>query len=696
MIAFAMRLTPCIALVLLSLSLPRAQKVDTLPWAQKAKTQSEAPAPTPKKLSEQEREMVELHKRNATKAKAKQPKVKAPAEPIIDSTRLTVDYVDEPIQDVLRAIATGFRLNLIPDKDIGEIKITIHLENIPVMEGLKQICRTHGLDLIEEGSLLRVRRTQEAVYSFMDVRNGKMNLDVRHKPIRDFLREFGDRTKVNVVPAQNLQGKVNGQLQLVDPLDGLKALMAANGFDVRLKNGVYLVETQDSSSQTRGGLPGFNRGARLQGNGGGDIDVQNGQVTLTLTNASLNDALREIAEEAGLNYAMIGEVQGSVTAHLRNVPVEKAMTTLLQGTRYAFIKNDNTLLIGDRNINTPSGVALSTAELLYLKYIKVENIDKIFPKTISQENIKVIREQNAVLVSGTREEIEQVRSFINQVDLPTPQVLLEVLVVEYNRRQDSELGIGPGKTDYNGVNLNAYGNMSGVESKWTNGGWQGVIGFLPPKFDLSLRALESKNKAKVLAMPKVTTMNGNKAELKVAKTSYYQVSSFSKDGLQNNDYRSFDDGINIELTPWVTRHGEVNVQISPSIKTAGAPEGNSPAPITNRSITTNVTLMDGQTIALGGLIQSQEENVRSFVPILGSIPVLGYLFSSRKLIKINSELVIYVTPHILVPESQGIELEEELGAIEKRAGFIKTRDFIKSDEKPVKPAPADTAQPAAP
>lgn len=664
-----------------------------------------APVPEPARpvLSEQERQIVDMHRNNAVQARRPARKPKAVANPTKaksgqpDSSRLTVDYVDEPIQDVLRAIATGFRLNLIPDKDIGDVKITIHLENIPVMEGLRQLCRSHGLELSEEANVLRVRRTREAAYSFIELRDARLNLDIRNKPVREFLREFGDKTRINVVPATGLQGQVNGQLKSVEPLDGLKALMTANGYNVRLKNGVYLVEPVDSTERRSGNPMGFrNPGGFSRGGGGGDIDVQDGKVTLSLSNASLGDAIREIAESAGLNYALIGEVSGNVTAHLRAVPVEKALSVLLQGTRYAFIRSDNTLLIGDRNINTPSGVALSGAELIYLKFIKVENIEKIFPKTISQENIKVIKEQNAILVSGTGEEISQVRTFVQQVDLPTPQVLLEVLVVEYTREEGSDLGLQAGQSNEPGANFNAAGSMSGLDASWSRGGWRGAIGFLPPKFDLSLKALESRKKAKVLAMPKVTTMNGNKAELKVSKTNYYQISSLNKDGFQNNDYRAIDDGITIELTPWVTKHGEVNVQISPSIKTAGIPKGNSPAPITDRSITTNVILMDGQTISLGGLIQSKEDNNRTFIPILGSIPVLGYLFSYRSLIKTTNELVIYVTPHILSPEGQGIDIEEELSAIEKRSGFVKTKDFLKSESKPANGENLESPQPQKP
>ena len=297
------------------------------------------------------------------------------------------------------------------------------------------------------------------------------------------------------------------------------------------------------------------------------------------------------------------------------------------------------------------------------------------------DNAKVVKEQNAILISGTIEEIESAKSIIEIVDLPTPQVLMEVMVVEYNRQKGSELGLGEGKTANPGPNLNLNASFSGIQEKFQKGAFQGVIGILPPHFDMSLRALESQNLGRVLAMPKITTLNGNKAELRVTRTYYYQVSSVTKDGFQNNDFRAIDDGITIEITPWITKQGDVNVSVTPTIKTAGQAPANGPAPITNRSISTNVRLMDGETLALGGLITVQEENQRNFIPILGSIPILKYLFSYRKLLKFNTELVIYVTPHVLAPENHGLKLDEEFKAMEKRGGQLKPEDFLKKDVK---------------
>lgn len=690
---------------------PPAGQVQYPPYEPPAEPVYEPPAYNPK-LGDQERELLDKHRENAAKGRAvrraaargvagsgKEAGRKAGKAAADGQDLLNVDYVDEPILDVLRAIATAFKLSIIPDKDLGDVKVTIHLENLPVLEGLDKLCRAHGLDLIADGNVYRVRKARENSFSIIEVRNRRMNLDVQNRQVKDFLRELVEKTKINIVPGQDLKGLVTGHLKDVDPLDGFKALMAANDYEVRMKNGVYLVENGDSLGRDsqpfrRGRRPG---GFPGQGMGNSDVDVHDGKVALSLNNASLGDAIREIAEQAGLNYTIIGDVSGNVNAQLKDVGVREALSALLNGTRYAYIEKDGTLLIGDRNPNTPSGQALSGAELVYLKYIKAENIEKIAPKSVPADNIKVIKEQNAVLLSGTHEDIDLVKTFIETVDVPTPQVLMEVVVVEYNREKSSDLGLQQGLTANNGTNLSAYGNMSGVQRTWTKGSWTGLIGIKPPNFELSLRALEAKNKAKILSMPKVTTLNGNKAELKVSRTSYFPVSSYNKDGFQNMDYRTIDDGITIELTPWVTKHGEVNVAISPSVKTTDATNiaDGSPPPVTNRSISTNVMLMDGETIALGGLIKSQEDNSRSFVPVLGSIPLLGYLFSARHLVTRTTELVIYVTPHILNPETQGVNLEEEFESLDRRSGFLKDHDFIRSGSEK-KETPAGKVAPPAP
>jgi type IV pilus assembly protein PilQ len=202
-----------------------------------------------------------------------------------------------------------------------------------------------------------------------------------------------------------------------------------------------------------------------------------------------------------------------------------------------------------------------------------------------------------------------------------------------------------------------------------------------------LRATLDKKNGKVLSMPKITTLNGNKAHLRVKTTRYHPITQFNPQGMPATDFRAIDDGITIDLTPYVTRHGDVNLEIKPSIKNAlSVGDGARPADVMDRSISTNVRLMDGETLILGGLIDNQENKERRFIPILGSIPLLGYLFSWKSKSVNTKELVIFVTPRILPPEGSQVDLEEELEGLDSRGGWVKDKYF----SRPKEAAPEDS------
>ena len=154
------------------------------------------------------------------------------------------------------------------------------------------------------------------------------------------------------------------------------------------------------------------------------------------------------------------------------------------------------------------------------------------------------------------------------------------------------------------------------------------------------------NVAEVLARPRLTTLNGNKAELNVTNTVYYLVSQVSADGYPITDYRSFNDGISLELTPSVTQDGRITLEVSPEIKTAGRSSGDGPRDISTRNLKTVVVLENGETLCLGGLIRKSKSEVRSAVPFLGSIPLLGRLFSYTSEQEEENELAIFITPHV--------------------------------------------------
>ena len=158
--------------------------------------------------------------------------------------------------------------------------------------------------------------------------------------------------------------------------------------------------------------------------------------------------------------------------------------------------------------------------------------------------------------------------------------------------------------------------------------------------------MEENNRAEILARPRLTTLNGNKAELNVTNTVYYLVSQVSADGYPITDYRSFNDGISLEITPTVTQGGSITLNISPEIKTAGRSSGDGPRDISTRNLKTKVALKSGETLCLGGLVRKGKSEVRNAVPFLGSIPFIGRLFSYVSEVDDESELAIFITPEV--------------------------------------------------
>ena len=464
-------------------------------------------------------------------------------------------------------------------------------------------------------------------------------------------------------------------------MNGFKALMAANNYNVRQKGGVYLVEKSEGegSSRNRRRRRGESTGAGIM-----DITFSDGMISASLSGSEIKEVIREVTQAASIDMVSYGEIKGTLDAEFSNVPTTEALKLILQGTKYTFIIKNGVVLVGEKNPKSPSGKILSTMELYPLKYVRVKEAVKLIPKSISEGNYKEVSEQNAVLLTGTAEEIEKLKEFLNEIDLPIPEVLLEVVIIEYDRSNSSDFGIDNSSPGISSTSPSLTSNFSLSNSNTYSqpiGPFSGSIGFLPSNWVLNLRSNLSKTNDKILAMPKITTLNGNKAHLRVKTTQYYEVQSFNKEGSQSIDYRSIDDGISIDLTPYVTQHGEVNLEIKPSIKTTGVAEGNRPAPVTDRAINTTIRLLDGQTIALGGLIKSKESKARTFVPILGHIPILGYFFSWRRKATFTNEMVIYVTPHILTEEELGVNLKDEMDSLKKREGVIESIDFFRSDEE---------------
>lgn len=610
----------------------------------------------------------------------------SPAKISITADTMSIDVKDTDIRDVIRMISTGYNLSIIIDKEVSG-KVTLHLSGVPIMEGLSKLAESAGLEVVKEGSVYNVRKKSEEQRSVIQFIRNKLTVDVQNMDVRDFLKEISSKTAISIVPDAKVEGKISGKLYDVNLEDGLRALLEGNGFSVSKRKNIYNVTSGDNQA----GTPQAMMSPRRMGGGanGGrttfNVEYSDGRLSLDVSSGDLEDVVKAIAEQSGIQIVTYGSIRAEINAKLDNIPLTEALALLLGGTNYTFIQKDSIILIGDRNPASQSGQALSKSEMIHLKYIKADIVPQILPKV---NNIKVVKEQNALLITGTSEDIVNTREVIATIDIPTPQVIIDVLVVEYSRGmgQDYGLTFGAGDSGSHG-NAFQYPHLQASRTKQgmidallfrDRGQWSKVLNMLPDNFYLNLRLMESQNKAKVLAQPSITVLNGNKASLDVSTTEYFKIVTGINE-TQNLQFRPITFGISLQITPWISRGGQITAEIAPDISNSTGNSSDNYPNVFKRSVSTTVRLNNNQTVVLGGLIRNDVNESNDKVPFLGDIPLLGALFRTKSKNNQQTNLVIYITPHI-VQDSAYINLDKELQELDKKQNefYMHDESFLES------------------
>jgi len=608
-------------------------------------------------------------------------------EDSLENVKMSIDFVDADISEVFRTISAAYGISIIADKDVTG-KVTLNLHDVPVREALESLCAANGLEVIREGRINRIRKASEKTINNLKMNMQRIDLDVQNRNVKDFIKEFADKTGLKILAGSDLTGTVTGSWKNQVPIDGFKALMEAHGFRIKQKNGFLIVTGPGANKDGYPGLPG---GRSKTGNTM-DIDVKDGRVSINLEGADLQEVLRNIAEQAKLNIVFYGESKEVVNATIANVTFDEVFSTILKGSKFTYVLTpEGTLLVGEKGAKS----ALSANVLIPLKNLKSENALKLIPKSLLDGGLQItdVKEQNALLVSGAMSEIDNARQFLSLIDVPTLQIALECIIVEFNRGKGFAFGLNSGadkKSAAGQPRVNA-GLDVAMNSLTKHMDWpQGVVsvGMSPESFQLELANSKSDNNAQVLARPSISTLNGNKASINVTNTSFTKVSQVSKDGLQTVDYRPFNDGITLEITPSVTQAGEISIEIAPEIKTSANKScDDCPRDVSTRTLRTTVNLRDGQTVRLGGLIRSNKTKTRNYVPFFGTIPMIGWLFSYESEDEINTELVIYITPHVIPSTQLSTDPRTDIDAMIKRKDVSEMIDLIAPVQKPVPKKP---------
>ncbi|MCK4235150.1 hypothetical protein KAX75_12035 [candidate division WOR-3 bacterium] len=561
--------------------------------------------------------------------------------------KMTIDFKDTDIRNVLRAISRKFGINIITDRDVTGI-ITIHLTDIPVLEGLGLLLESNGFAYELEDNIVKVKKIRDIGKINVEVKGDSLTLEIENAEIEDVLRVIAKKSDINIIADQTVKGRVSGYLKNVELKQGLKEFLKAHNFIVSERKGIFYVTKSEVKIGARRGY---------------EISVdEKGKISLDISSGDLNSVLDEIAEQTGIGIVRYGKITGSVDAKFKDRTIDETFRLLLQGSDFVYTKDDDIYLIGAKKAGKAG--PLTTSKLVRLKHTKAEDIISILPSYIQQNDVKVVKEQNGVLVFGTEETITRFMNFIEDIDIVSPQVMIKALILEVSKGVTRELELRGGYFTPDSTRMFFPEFIRSYTGEILNDAIDeiashlelGTLPHLPANFMLSIRALESAGKARVKAEPSIVTLNGNEANIDVGWTWYYRTTT----GTVENpliQLHSVTAGIVLKIVPWVSASGEITTVINIGVSSLRGISADGLPEISERNASTTVRLNDGETIVIGGLVQTTSAETKSKIPILGSIPIIGeFLFTSQKKKVDETELIIYITPKI-ISGGEGVIIE---------------------------------------
>lgn len=437
----------------------------------------------------------------------------------------------------------------------------------------------------------------------------------------------------------------------------------------------------------------------------GKKEYRGERLTLNFQDIETRAVLQLLAETSGQNIVVSDSVQGNVTLRLQNVPWDQALDIVMRTKGLDKRQEGNVIYVAPaeelaarekqmlESQKSLTELAPVRTEYLQVNYAKASDIASLIKSQgkgslLSDRGSLAIDERtNTLLLQDTSDRLADIRRLVQTLDIPVKQVLIEARIVIVNDDFNRELGVR-----FGGAFVGNYGSNDGLMYVSNSGlnsadgsrgpiiapGGPGGVGVdgnavatgldrymvnLPIAnpagrlamtlldsdyvVDLEITAAQREGRGEVVSAPRVITANGKEAVIEQGTEIPYQESASS--GATTTQFKKA--VLSLKVTPQITPDDRVILDLTVSKDSVGqilpSATGGSVPSIDTRTITTQVLVNDGQTVVLGGILETERRDTVNKVPFLGDVPGLGWLFRSKGKTDNKDELLIFVTPKIL-------------------------------------------------
>ncbi|GAA6184807.1 MULTISPECIES: type IV pilus secretin PilQ family protein [Alteromonadaceae] len=407
-------------------------------------------------------------------------------------------------------------------------------------------------------------------------------------------------------------------------------------------------------------------------------------ISLDFQDVPVRQVLQIIAQVNGFNLVTTDTVNGNVTISLSGVPWDQALEMILKIKGLDKRLEGNILLIAPSEELTAretqqlqskqqvADLAPLSAVNIQINYAKAAEMAAILKSAdasilSARGSVTIDERTNTVLLRDTAASVEEARALIKALDIPIKQVLIESRMVTVRDNVDEQLGVRWGISDstsdggisgsLEGANDIAAGIFPDLADRLNVNlpvsNPAGSIGIQIARLvdgtiiDLELSALETENKGEIIASPRITVANQQEAYIEQGtEIPYVQATS---SGATSVEFKKA--VLSLKVTPHITPDNRVILDLVVTQDTRGETVSTSTGPavaIDTQEISTQVLVENGETIVLGGIFQQTSTDDVSKIPLLGDLPVVGSLFRNSQKVNEKRELLIFVTPKILV------------------------------------------------
>lgn len=379
------------------------------------------------------------------------------------------------------------------------------------------------------------------------------------------------------------------------------------------------------------------------------------RVTNVFYDTDLREVLHSMSSQCGVTILSDESVMGIVTMELNDVPLGAALKRVLTPYGMAWRWMGDYYLVGAARPDNPSFPLLAQTELYRPNYVHASDIPKLL-STFYEPYIRVNKETNTVTLYGSPQLLERLKEDLLEVDAPPRRVSFEALVTEVSQDNLVEVGLDAWIDASEGNNKHAvatlpFGGVSdssvSIIGTRLNDKWQDWT----LDYEIALRALFLDGKVNVRANPQISTVEGKAARIFVGKDEYHTIAT-GREPYVYTRLEVIKVGISLEITPYVAENGDISVDVKTSVSDVTGMGVTGLPVVSTREVTTRITVPQGESIVIGGLQDESERTTIKKLPLLGDIPILGYLFRSTSTSKSTTNIIIVITPTLLGQETE--------------------------------------------